>query len=198
MPFGPWFQGLLLLCSATEGRLVKHWSEVITNGFWSVVSRLTASLLSDWRTTSADSASCFELQDKINVTVWLFSAVCNIWELKQTTTVTAKRLSPDKRVREQNNGCACVINLCIFLCRSSWKSNVKRLSSTYFGKGKGRWRMFCSIIWNWLLALHIELEQFLSLTGALKRSSLLGDLVNEWQRGWRWAGFDTNLTAFVV
>ena len=48
-------------------------------------------------------------------------------ELKQTTTTTVTRTSPNKRFNEQNNTklCICVINLCTFLCRPLQNKDVK-------------------------------------------------------------------------
>ena len=139
MVFGLWFKGFLLLCQVTEGRQVKHWSGVITNGFRSVASGPIAPMFSDWRTTSADSASCFELQDTTNVTVRLLFGVCNIRDPKKATTVTAKERHQTKELMAEQWLCMCAINLCIQLFRESlsfkrWKAYAT-MSKVIMGNG---------------------------------------------------------------
>ena len=76
-------------------------------------------------------------------------------ELKQTTTATATRTSPDKRLNEKNNSCARALYLCTFRCRSLPNDSVKWPSFSYFREPRPRRQIFWISSWNWSLALQV-------------------------------------------
>ena len=55
--------------------------------------------------------------------------VFNDRELKQTTTTTAIKMSPKKRLKEQNKWCMCIINLCTISHLPLQNKNLKGPSS---------------------------------------------------------------------
>ena len=88
----------------------------------------------------------------------ILSSLRLIRELKQTTTTTATRTSPNKRWWAKQWLCTCVIILCTFPWRPQHNNNVKWPSSASSTE-RGRRRLILRIsIWNWTPSLHIWLK----------------------------------------
>ena len=73
-------------------------------------------------------------------------------ELKQTTTTTATRTSPNKRFNEHNNSCAVAFEILVHFFPS-------------FGKQQRGMTKFCVVYWTWTTMvnswyLHFQTERF--------------------------------------